>query len=57
MARLLDEEVSRAVTDGLRKIGYTYVTLDLLGFRSGSMNEGFFKKKRETHSKVGSSHE
>ncbi len=57
MARLLDEEVCRAVTDGLRKIGYTYVTLDLLGFRSGSMNEGFFKKKRETHSKVGSSHE
>ncbi len=46
MARLLDEEMSRRVTDGLRKIGYTYVTLDLLGFRSGSMNEGFFKKQR-----------
>jgi pyridinium-3,5-biscarboxylic acid mononucleotide sulfurtransferase len=46
MARLLDEEMSRRVTDGLRKIGYTYVTLDLLGFRSGSMNEGFFKKKQ-----------
>jgi len=46
MARLLEEEVSRAVTDGLREIGYTYVTLDLLGYRSGSMNEGFFKKKK-----------
>lgn len=46
MARLIEEETSRAVTDGLRKIGYTYVTLDLLGFRSGSMNEGFFKKKK-----------
>jgi pyridinium-3,5-biscarboxylic acid mononucleotide sulfurtransferase len=46
MARLLEEEVSRAVTDGLRGIGYTYVTLDLLGYRSGSMNEGFFKKKK-----------
>jgi pyridinium-3,5-biscarboxylic acid mononucleotide sulfurtransferase len=46
MARLLDEEMSRKVTDGLRKLGYTYVTLDLLGFRSGSMNESFFKKKR-----------
>lgn len=45
MSRLLEEETSRAVTDGLRKIGYTYVTLDLLGYRSGSMNEGFFKKK------------
>lgn len=46
MARLLDDEISRAVTDGLRKIGYIYVTLDLLGFRSGSMNEVFLKKKQ-----------
>ena len=37
--------MSRKVTDGLRKIGYTYVTVDLAGYRSGSMNEGFFKKK------------
>ncbi|HLZ63950.1 MAG TPA: ATP-dependent sacrificial sulfur transferase LarE [Ktedonosporobacter sp.] len=43
--RLIEEEMSRTVTDGLRKIGYTYVTVDLLGFRSGSMNEGFFKRK------------
>lgn len=46
MPRLIEEEMSRTVTDGLRKIGYTYVTLDLLGFRSGSMNEGFIKKKK-----------
>ncbi len=46
IARLIEEEMSRKVTDGLRKIGYTYVTVDLLGFRSGSMNEGFFKKKK-----------
>lgn len=48
IARLVEEEMSRTVTDGLRKIGYTYVTVDLLGFRSGSMNEGFFKKKNAT---------
>ncbi len=46
ITRLVEEEMSRTVTDGLRKIGYTYVTVDLLGFRSGSMNEGFFKKKK-----------
>jgi uncharacterized protein len=46
MVRLLDEEMSRTITDGFRKIGYTYVTLDLLGFRSGSMNEVFLKKKK-----------
>jgi pyridinium-3,5-biscarboxylic acid mononucleotide sulfurtransferase len=38
--------MSRTVTDGLRKIGYTYVTVDLLGYRTGSMNESFFKRKR-----------
>ncbi len=47
MSRMLDEEISRKVTDGLRKIGYLYVTLDLLGYRSGSLNEGFFKKKAQ----------
>src|SRR5438270_10272961 len=57
MPRLIEEEMSRKVTDGLRKLGYTYVTLDLLGYRSGSMNEGFFKKNKKpeniTHLKVG----
>ncbi len=46
LPRLIEDEVSRVVTDGLRKIGYTYVTADLLGYRTGSMNESFFKKKK-----------
>jgi uncharacterized protein len=46
LPRLIEEEMSRVVTDGLRKVGYTYVTVDLMGYRSGSMNEGFFKKKK-----------
>jgi uncharacterized protein len=45
LPRLIEEEMSRTVTAGLRKIGYLYVTVDLQGFRSGSMNESFFKKK------------
>jgi uncharacterized protein len=45
IARLVEEEMSRVVTDGLRNIGYRYVTVDLLGYRTGSMNEGFFKKR------------
>jgi uncharacterized protein len=45
IARLIDEDMSRMVTDGLRKIGYTYVTVDLMGYRTGSMNEGFFRKR------------
>jgi uncharacterized protein len=47
LPRLIEEDVSRVVTDGLRKIGYSYVTVDLMGYRSGSMNEGFFKRKSQ----------
>jgi pyridinium-3,5-biscarboxylic acid mononucleotide sulfurtransferase len=50
LPRLIEDEVSRAVTEGLRKIGYLYVTVDLQGFRSGSMNEGFFKRRKNTDS-------
>jgi uncharacterized protein len=46
LPRLIEEETCRIVTDGLRKIGYTYVTVDLLGYRTGSMNETFLKKKQ-----------
>jgi uncharacterized protein len=46
LARLFEDEISRDVTDGLRKLGYMYVTVDLLGYRTGSMNESFFKKKK-----------
>lgn len=45
LPRLIEDEMSRTVIAGLRKIGYLYITVDLQGFRSGSMNEGFFKKK------------
>jgi uncharacterized protein len=27
------------IVDRLKELGYTYITLDLAGFRSGSMNE------------------
>ena len=46
LPRLIEDEVSRIVTDGLRKIGYAYVTVDLSGYRTGSLNESFFKKKK-----------
>jgi uncharacterized protein len=34
------EENRRAVVEKLKSLGYLYVTLDLAGFRSGSLNEG-----------------
>jgi len=39
LATFLDEATRRRVVEGLKALGYTYVTLDLAGFRSGSMNE------------------
>jgi uncharacterized protein len=40
MSRLLDPSVSQAVDAALRQLGFTYVTVDLRGYRLGSLNEG-----------------
>ena len=40
MSRLLDPEIARAVDTALRAIGFRYVTVDLRGYRLGSLNEG-----------------
>jgi uncharacterized protein len=39
MGRLMNGSIREKVVRELRRIGYQYVTLDLQGFRSGSMNE------------------
>jgi uncharacterized protein len=39
LARFFDADFRRQVVHALKEVGYTYVTLDLEGFRSGSMNE------------------
>ena len=38
MARMLEPGVREAVTAGLKALGFVFVTLDLEGFRSGSLN-------------------
>ena len=40
MSRALDPELSRAIDAALRGCGFKYVTLDLRGYRLGSLNEG-----------------
>lgn len=39
VARLADPHARYQVTNHLRELGFTYVSLDLTGFRSGAMNE------------------
>jgi len=35
---LLDKDVRKSIIEGLKNVGYKYVTLDLEGYRTGSMN-------------------
>jgi uncharacterized protein len=41
IGRFMEDSMRERVVRRLKEIGYTYVTLDLQGFRSGSMNEVF----------------
>ena len=40
---LMNEDNNRKITENLKKLGYVYVTVDLQGFRSGSMNDQLIK--------------
>ncbi|MBN2021826.1 MAG: ATP-dependent sacrificial sulfur transferase LarE [Pirellulales bacterium] len=42
LARLADETFRREVVSVLKSLGFCYVSLDLEGFRSGSLNEGLW---------------
>ena len=37
--KIADNEIRTKITEKFRTLGFSYVTLDLQGFRSGSMNE------------------
>ncbi|MDM8008389.1 MAG: hypothetical protein QUV05_19805, partial [Phycisphaerae bacterium] len=38
LSRLVEPETRKRVVDGLKALGYRYITIDLEGFRSGSLN-------------------
>jgi uncharacterized protein len=40
MARAIEPAVAAAIDRALRALGFRYVTLDLKGYRLGSLNEG-----------------
>jgi len=42
-ARLVKPSVARRVVNRLRRLGYLYVTLDLAGYQTGSMNWGLYR--------------
>jgi uncharacterized protein len=38
-AKIIQPEISRKIYGGLKKYGFTYITLDLRGYKTGSMND------------------
>jgi len=51
--RMLTGDTARKLVAGLKKLGYTYVCLDLEGYRTGSMNEGLKIQAGSRKEKVG----
>lgn len=52
--RLLDGDTPRLISRGIKDLGYTYVSLDLEGYRTGSMNEGMTEQaKSDAHGRAG----
>jgi uncharacterized protein len=46
-AKLLDEKLREKIIARLKQLGYIYITFDLQGFRSGSMNEPLSDEEKE----------
>ena len=44
LPRALQVDTAKAITERIRQIGFTYVTLDLEGYRQGSLNAALKKK-------------
>ncbi len=42
--RIIAKRVREAVVSNFRKFGYIYITLDLVGYRTGSMNEPLYRR-------------
>jgi len=49
--RLLDDTLRLSLVTQLKALGFTYVTLDLQGYRTGSMNEVLTREAKESYLK------
>ena len=47
MYEILTDDLNKQVVEKLKQIGFTYVTIDLEGYRSGSMNEILYKDSKD----------
>ncbi|MDW7675107.1 MAG: ATP-dependent sacrificial sulfur transferase LarE, partial [Bacillota bacterium] len=47
--KVMSEEIRAKIVAGLKNLGFTYIALDLDGFRSGSMNESIINSDKKVH--------
>ncbi|MGE5633247.1 MAG: ATP-dependent sacrificial sulfur transferase LarE [Caulobacteraceae bacterium] len=47
MPKILDLDIMKSINDELKAIGFSYVTLDMQGYRTGSLNETLGKNGME----------
>jgi PP-loop superfamily ATP-utilizing enzyme len=53
MPRLWEEGRADAIAEALGQLGFIHVTLDLRGFRSGSLNEALLRVRRLSARRAG----
>lgn len=46
LQKLVEPSLRAKIVENLKRLGYTYVTLDLAGYRTGSMNEPLYRSKK-----------
>jgi len=51
--RFFDEDLLDKVQAKLKEVGFRYVTLDLQGYRTGSMNEGLSEETKKKSKRIG----
>lgn len=45
-SRFMEDDVRSKVHQALKEMGFTYVTLDIAGYRTGSMNETLTEEEK-----------
>jgi len=43
----MEEDLRKKIIDKLKQLGFIYITLDLQGYRTGSMNEELNEKSED----------
>jgi pyridinium-3,5-biscarboxylic acid mononucleotide sulfurtransferase len=50
LKKFSDDDFRRRIVSEMKKLGFVYITLDLMGFRSGSMNEVLSDEEKQKYS-------